>query len=109
MADGAHGGPGRGRRWPYLVSAVVVLLVGALVAFVVGGALGIESHPSNVPDEGWTAEPAGRAVAPPHLTRIELPTLASVTQQPVATRTSPAPRRCVRRSVRSGAMRTRWG
>jgi hypothetical protein len=67
-----EGGVWPRRRW-FLLTAGVVLVLGALVASQVDAALGLRTVPAAVPSERMVAVKAAPAVEPPHLTSIVLP------------------------------------
>jgi hypothetical protein len=64
--------PVRSLRLP-LVAIMVLLALGGVVAWGVGGALGLTFTPSSVPVERVTAAPPEPAVPPPAITTIGLP------------------------------------
>ncbi|MET8912670.1 hypothetical protein, partial [Micromonospora sp. NPDC004551] len=53
------------KRWPLLVAAIVLLLLGAGVARGVDGALGLSHAPAAVPHEDVAAAPRRPAAPPP--------------------------------------------
>lgn len=67
-----EGGVRPRRRW-FLVVAVLLLILGALVASQVDAALGLRTTPAAVPSERMVAGKAAPAVGPPRLTSIVLP------------------------------------
>ncbi|MBO2458881.1 hypothetical protein [Actinomadura violacea] len=70
----AEGVDVRALRWPFLAAALVVLVVGALVAAAVGGALGLKAVPAAAPAEGAHAAPRAGLAAAPRLDALSLPT-----------------------------------
>lgn len=60
------------------VAALILLALGAGIAFVLTDALGIRSEPADVPAETLVAAPAAPAAVPPVFTRVDAPTSARV-------------------------------
>ncbi|GAA3252482.1 hypothetical protein ACFO1B_45410 [Dactylosporangium siamense] len=60
------------RPWTPLTAAVVLLMLGALVAWGVGGALGLSFSPADVPAERAVAEPLTPLVAAPRIDTISV-------------------------------------
>lgn len=60
------------------VAVLVLLALGAGIAFVLTDALGIRSEPSDVPAERLVAAPAAPAAVPPAFVRIDAPASARV-------------------------------
>ncbi|HEY1486280.1 MAG TPA: hypothetical protein VGF84_09250 [Micromonosporaceae bacterium] len=72
------------RRWTLPITLILVLALGAGVAWQVGAALGLTFTPSQVPAEPLTAAPARPAVAAPVIGRIALPAIGGTDGKRIA-------------------------